>query len=120
MDGLNCSAGNPGYCTCITTDSQGLSFWGASVTLQTSWNFDYSTVWTNIGQGKSSSADWPNHWENFDLWTSGAGTPYAYSDLTANLMSGIGWASVEDGSIHMWHQIDAWGNCTPYANWHTG
>jgi hypothetical protein len=118
MDSLTCNkTSSPGYCTCISSASRGVSVYGASLQLTTNWNFDYSTVWMNMGQGKSSHADPPLHWENFSLWMSGQGTAYAYSDVTADLMDGVGWASIQVGSMHIWHQVDAWGNCTPHVTW---
>ena len=113
----NCSGSNPGYCTCISEMSRGFHPFFTQMHLQTSWNYDYSTVWTNIGQGNWSQADWPLWFNNVTMWTSGGGTAYAFSDLTAEVRDGIGWFSTHVGNYHMWHQIDAWGNCTPYSTW---
>jgi hypothetical protein len=113
----NCSGSNPGYCTCISQMSRGFHPAYTEMNLQTSWNYDYSTVWTNIGQGNWHSADFPLWFNDITMWTSGGGTVYAYSDLTAEVMDGIGWFSVHVGNYHMWHQIDAWANCHPYATW---
>lgn len=83
--------------------------------LQTTWNYNWSYT-SNVHGTKQSYAFPPTHWEDFSLWVSNVGQPYSYSDLAVELWEGIGWFSIQISSDHMWHQVDAWGNCTPHLD----
>lgn len=112
---LNCQGSNPGYCTCVSSVDHG--FWpaGSHFRLQTAWNFDYSTVWTNMANSVSATTDGGPLWfTNVSYWTSGAGTACAYSDGIGTLMDGYGWISIKVRDYHLYHQVDAWGNCTAF------
>jgi hypothetical protein len=82
--------------------------------LWTYWNWDYSTVWTNAAQAYDPDANPPLHFENTNLALSGLGTQYAYSDLHSDLKDGYGWFELQVWHYHMYHQIDACGNCTAF------
>lgn len=97
------------------------SGWGRSfnlhwVKLTTYWNYDYSTLW-GLSNAKQSFSGYGFSWKGFGLWTSG-GPQFAYSDIVAELWSGWFPLELQISSDHMWHQVDAWGNCgTHYDLW---
>lgn len=113
------SAASMTFGSCQATMARGIPVYPfeAWVKLTTSWNYNYSTTWgaSNSTQ-KFDGAGY--EWRSVDKWLSNVGEQYAYSDADAELWLAAYWPVIQISSDHMWHQIDAWGNCTAYFDFY--
>ena len=113
------SAASMPFGSCQATMARGIPVYPfeAWVKLTTSWNYNYSTTWgaSNSTQ-KFDGAGY--EWRSVDKWLSNVGEQYAYSDADAELWLAAYWPVIQISSDHMWHQIDAWGNCTAYFDFY--